>query len=44
MRRLVWSEVRDLLSIAAVDGVDDLNVALQEYRADPPLPDEEVDL
>lgn len=44
MRRLVWSEVRDLLSIAAVDSVDDLIFVLEEYRADPPLPDEEVDL
>lgn len=44
MRRLVWSEVRDLLSIAAVDSVDDLIFVLEEYRADPPLPDEEIDL
>lgn len=42
-RRLVWSEVRDLLDIAACDSVDDLIMVLEEYRADPPLPNEPVD-
>lgn len=42
-RRLVWSEVRDLLSIAECDSVDELLVALKQYRNDPPLPDEPVD-
>lgn len=43
-RRLVWSEVRDLLDIAACESVDELLVALVEYRDDPPLPNEPVDL
>lgn len=42
-RRLVWSEVRDLLDIAACDSVDELIVALERYQADPPLPNEPVD-
>ncbi|WP_158685466.1 hypothetical protein [Microbacterium halophytorum] len=42
-RRLVWSEVRDLLDIAACVDVDELIGALREYQADPPLPNEPVD-
>lgn len=42
-RRLVWSEVRDLLDIAACDSVDELLHVLTEYRDDPPLPNEPVD-
>ncbi|NHI16889.1 hypothetical protein [Microbacterium excoecariae] len=42
-RRLVWSEVRDLLDIAACGNVTELIEALEQYRADPPLPGEDVD-
>lgn len=42
-RRLVWSEVRDLLDIAACDSVADLIRVLEEYRDDPPMPNEPVD-
>ena len=42
-RRLVWSEVRDLLDVAACDTIDELLEALRTYQADPPLPNEPVD-
>lgn len=42
-RRLVWSEVRDLLDLAACNSVDELIGALELYQADPPLPNEPVD-
>ncbi|WP_268866085.1 hypothetical protein [Microbacterium sp. ZXX196] len=42
-RRLVWSEVRDLLDIAACDTVGELIGALEQYRADPPLPDQPIE-
>lgn len=42
-RRLVWSEVRDLLDVAGVSSIDELLVALERYRSDPPLPNEPVD-
>lgn len=44
MMRLVWSEVRDLLSVASCETVDELIDALTAYRDDPPLPNEAVDL
>ncbi len=43
-RRLVWSEVRDLLDLAACDSVDELIGALETYRADPSLPNEPLDV
>lgn len=43
-RRLVWSEVLDMLDIAGCASVDELIVALEQYRADPPLPNEAVTL
>ena len=42
-RRLVWSEVRDLLDIADCEDVPELIRALEAYRDDPPLPNESVD-
>lgn len=42
-RRLVWSEVRDLLDVAACVDVDELMMALRAYQADPPMPNEPVD-
>ena len=42
--RLVWSEVRDLLDLAECDSVTELIGVLEEYRADPPLPNAPVDL
>ena len=42
-RRLVWSEVRDLLDLAACDNIDELLEALRVYQAEPPLPNEPVD-
>ena len=42
-RRLVWSEVRDLLGIADCEDVPELIRALEQYRDDPPLPNEPVD-
>lgn len=42
-RRLVWFEVRDLLDIADCASVDELLFALEQYRDDPPLPNEPVD-
>lgn len=42
-RRLVWSEVRDLLDIADCEDVDELIGALELYRDDPPMPNEPVD-
>lgn len=42
-RRLVWSEVRDLLDIADCISVDELMIALEQYRDNPPLPNEPID-
>lgn len=43
-RRLVWSEVRDLLDMTGCVDVAQLIGALEQYRADPPLPGEAVPL
>lgn len=42
-RRLVWSEVRDLLGTTGCDTVEELQEALQQYLDDPPIPNEPVD-
>ncbi|GGO59202.1 hypothetical protein GCM10010910_01610 [Microbacterium nanhaiense] len=43
-RRLVWSEVRDLLDMTGCVDVAELIGALEAYRDDPPFPNEPIPL